>query len=111
MIHSTVTQSVGKRVVGKQNILPLIRDIAEDDRVVKVSIDTEKNRYTGEVLSMRTSTDEAVLLKTNSVIPARVRIAVTTKRILALVVLEVGPAPNSPVGEAHPELLKNANEN
>lgn len=108
MIHSTVTQSVGKRVVGKQNILPLVRDIAEDDRVIKVSIDTEKNRYTGEVLSIRSSTEEAVFLKTN--IPNRVRVSVSTKRILALVVLEVGPAPNSPVGEAHPELLKNANE-
>lgn len=107
MIHSTVTQSVGKRVVGKQNMLPLIRDIAEDDRVVKVSIDTEKNRYTGTVISIRSSTDEAIFLRTE--MPNRPRVSVTTKRMLALVVLDVGPAPGSPVGDAHPELLK-ANE-
>jgi hypothetical protein len=43
---------VGKRVVGKQNMLPLLRDLAEDERSITVVLDIEQRRYRGQISAM-----------------------------------------------------------
>lgn len=57
-VLATLSPMYGKRVVGKQNIIPLVRDAADGARVlgrdyrIEVIIDTEKRRYEGVVLAL-----------------------------------------------------------
>lgn len=99
MIHTSVTNSIGKRVVGKQNLLPLIRDIGEDAREVRCAIDTERTRYTGTLLAVSGVGEEHVILRIPNERAGRDRTVIKMKRILAVSILEVGPDPESPAGK------------
>lgn len=90
--------AVGKRVVGRQNILPLLRDTVEDAREVEVCLDTENRRYVGVPIAINPGTNETVVLKGQ--FPQRKdRAALPTKRIIALEIRSVGPDPGSPAGQ------------
>lgn len=51
MKYDSVTHSIGKRVVGKQNMIPLLRDCADDERDVRATVDLDRQRVTGVVQS------------------------------------------------------------
>lgn len=62
MVHTHLAQAVGKRIVGKQNVIPLLRDAAEDDRQIMVTVDKERSRLRGHVTTSRSNTGQEVII-------------------------------------------------
>lgn len=67
MIHGHLAQTVGKRIVGAQNMLPLLRDAEEDERAIVVALDTKTHRYRGKLWQHKSGTKrEEVVLETDT---------------------------------------------